>query len=122
MAVGKFLHPVIKEVGDKLYWVPRENEEGRNVYNRICHFYFVMNQPTVKQLQNLIEPGAINKKNLWLTDWLHRYAHQIREWLDSPDFIGEIQTFWDSPPYNMKVYKEPRGGWQDINDRLARDI
>ncbi|KAL8653919.1 MAG: hypothetical protein Q9210_001818 [Variospora velana] len=61
---NEYLH----KINGWLYWVPRENEEGRDVYNRICLFYFVMNQPSVKPLQDPIEPGAIKIKNSWLTD------------------------------------------------------
>ncbi|KAL8966451.1 MAG: hypothetical protein Q9197_005976 [Variospora fuerteventurae] len=115
---NEYLH----KINEWLYWVPRENEEGRDVYNRICLFYFVMNQPSVKPLQDPIEPGASNIKNSWLTDWLHRYADELGKWLDSPESIKAIQTFWDSPPYNMKEYVEPRGGWRDFNDWFARSV
>ncbi|KAI4231304.1 MAG: hypothetical protein LQ349_005699 [Xanthoria aureola] len=115
---SQYLH----KINEWLYWIPKENEEGRDVYNRICLFYFVMNQPTVKQLQDPIEPGAINIKNSWLTDWLYRYAEELGKWLDDPESIKEVQTFWDSPPYNMKEYKEPRGGWRDFNDWFARSV
>ncbi|KAL8995828.1 MAG: hypothetical protein Q9169_004518 [Polycauliona sp. 2 TL-2023] len=116
------LKEYLDKINEWLYWVPVEGEEGKDVYYRICLFYYVMNQPTVKQLQDPIKPGAVNDKNSWLTDWLHRYANQIGEWLDEPESIAGIQTFWDSPTYNMKEYKEPRGGWRDFNDWFARDV
>ena len=58
----------LNKINEWLYWVPRENEEGRDVYNRICLFYYVMNQPTVKPLQDPIEPEAINKQDSWLIE------------------------------------------------------
>ncbi|KAI4285065.1 MAG: hypothetical protein L6R38_000961 [Xanthoria sp. 2 TBL-2021] len=112
----------LHKINEWLYWIPKENEEGRQVYHRICLFYFIMNQPTVKQLQDPIEPGAINVKTSWLTDWLHRYADELGKWLDSPESIKEVQTFWDSPLYNMKEYSEPRGGWRNFNDWFARSV
>ena len=112
----------LDKINEWLYWVPKENEEGRDVYNRICLFYFVMNQPTVKSLQDPIEPSAINKKNSWLSEWMHTYADELGKFLDTPESIGEIKTFWDSPPYNMKEYIEPRGGWRDFNDWFARSV
>ena len=112
----------LQKINEWLYWVPKENEEGRDVYNRICLFYYVMNQPTVKELQDPIDPAAINIQNSWLTDWMHTYADELGKFLDSPESMGEIQTFWDSPPYNMKEYIEPRGGWRDFNDWFARSV
>ena len=112
----------LNKINEWLYWIPKENEEGRDVYNRICLFYFVMNQPSVKRFQDPIEPAAINIKNSWLTDWMHTYADELGKWLDSPESIGEIDTFWKSPPYNMKEYVEPRGGWRDFNDWFARSV
>ena len=112
----------LNKINEWLYWVPRENEEGRDVYNRICLFYFVMNQPTVKPLQDPIRPEAINMQNSWLTEWMHTYADELGKFLDTPESIGEIQSFKDSKPYNMKEYIEPRGGWRDFNDFFARSF
>ena len=112
----------LNKINEFLYWVPREGENGRDVYNRICFFYFVMNQPSVLPLQDPIEPTAINIKNSWLTEWLHKYADELGKYLDTPESIGEIQSFWDSKPYNMKEYIEPRGGWRDFNDFFARSV
>ena len=102
--------------------MPKENEEGRDVYNRICLFYYVMNQPTVKSLQDPIKPTSISMQNSWLTDWMHTYADELGKFLDEPESIGEIQSFGDSPNYNMKEYAEPRGGWRDFNDWFARSV
>lgn len=112
----------LAKINEWLYWIPKENEEGRDVYNRICLFYFVMNQPSVKDLQDPIKPEAVNEQNSWLTNWMYMYAEELGNWLDNPESIAEIQTFWDSPPYNMKEYIEPRGGWRDFNDWFARSV
>ena len=112
----------LAKINEWLYWIPKENEEGRDVYNRICLFYFVMNQPTVRDLQDPIKPGAVNIRNSWLTDWMHQYSEELGNWLDNPESIADIKTFWDSPPYNMKEYIEPRGGWRDFNDWFARSV
>ena len=41
-----------------LRWVPSENVQGKGINNHICKFHFVLNQPSVKQLQNAITSGA----------------------------------------------------------------
>ena len=112
----------LAKINEWLYWVPTEHEEGRDVYNRICLFYFVMNQRTVKDLQDPITPEAVTQKNSWLTEWMHTYAEELGKWLDDPRSIAGVKTFWDSPPYNMKEYIEPRGGWRDFNDWFARSV
>ena len=112
----------LNKINEWLYWIPRENEEGRDVYNRICLFYFVMNQPTIKPFQDPITPAAIHIPNSWLTEWMHTYADEIGAWLDTPESIADVDTFKASPPYNMKEYVEPRGGWRDFNDWFARSV
>ena len=112
----------LDKINEWLSWVPLENEEGRDVCNRICLFYFVMNQPTVKPLQDAIEPASINVQNSWLVEWMHIYAEELGEFLSSPESIAYIQTFWNSPPYNMKEYMEPHGCWRDFSDWFARSV
>lgn len=112
----------LNKINEWLYLVPMENEEGRDVYNRICLFYFVMNQPTTKPLQDAIEPTSINVQNSWLTEWMHTYADELGKFLDTPESIAQVQTFWDSQPYNMREYVEPCGGWRDFNDWFARSV
>ena len=112
----------LDKINEWLYWIPKAEEDGRDVYNRICLFYFVMNQPTVKSLQDPIDPAAIHIQNSWLTEWMYKYADELGRFLDTPESIGEIETFKDSKPYNMKEYIEPRGGWRDFNDWFARSV
>ncbi|KAL8732484.1 MAG: hypothetical protein Q9166_002698 [cf. Caloplaca sp. 2 TL-2023] len=85
-----------------LYWIPRQREEGRDVYNRICLFYFVLNQPTVRSLQDPIEPSANQMRDSWFTEWLHTYADELGKYHHDPASIAEIQIFKDYKPYNMK--------------------
>jgi hypothetical protein len=42
-----------------LNWVPKEDNEGRMIYNRICAYYFIMDQPTVLELQNKVIRGYL---------------------------------------------------------------
>ena len=111
----------LKKINEFLYWIPRENEEGRDLYNRICLFYFVMDQPSIVGFQDPITPKAI-KENSWLSQWLHRYAKTIGTYLDDPKSIENIETFKKSKPYNMQEALEPRGGWRDFNDFFARSL
>ena len=39
-----------------LEWVPAETRAGDEIYNRLCEFYFFLDQEPVKALQNKIEP------------------------------------------------------------------
>lgn len=39
-----------------LRWIPVENDHGRNMFNHICKFYFILDQSPVKELQTPIVP------------------------------------------------------------------
>lgn len=74
---SEYLH----KINEWLYWIPKENEEGRDVYNRICLFYFIMNQPTVKAFRTRSSPvpstsrtlgsriGCIGMPTRWASGW-----------------------------------------------------
>lgn len=111
-------------LNDLLLWVPSENFQGTDVYNHLCLFYFVLDQPSTKKLQTPILPGPNPESLTWLSNWMVQYAKAQGQFLDTPESITpeSLQTFRDSPNYNMGDYLEPRGGWKTYNEFFARNF
>lgn len=107
-----------------LRWVPSENVQGRDIYNHLCKFHFVLDQPTVSVLQNAIGPAAQAPPLTSLSAWMVRFANAMGAFLDTPESITpeSLASFRASPSYNMSDYLEPRGGWRTFNELFARDF
>lgn len=107
-----------------LRWVPTENYQGRDVYNHLCKFNFVLDQLPVKHLQNAILPAPSPRPLTPLSAWMVRYAQAIGAFLDTPESLTpeSLESFRKSPSYNMSDYIEPRGGWRTFNEFFARNF
>ena len=105
-------------------WVPSENLEGKDIYHRLMIFSFIFEQRILKDQQSSIHPSSANKPLSWLSQWLVRYAQAMGRHLDQPGSLTKesLQTFFDSPAYNMHDYIIPRGGWSTFNDFFARNF
>ncbi|OTB01396.1 hypothetical protein M426DRAFT_14558 [Hypoxylon sp. CI-4A] len=106
-----------------LTWVPFENATGREIYHRLCLFYFILGQKSVYDLQTPIDPDHAGKPLTWLSDWLVRYAKTMGTFLDTPESLTPttLATFRAASNYNMGDYLEPRGGWKTFNHFFARN-
>ena len=109
-------------INNLLYWVPTENRSGREIYNQLCKFYFILDQPPILGLQNRIAPQARALPPMPLSAWMVKFARAMGEFLDTPESLPaeSLQTFYDSPSYNMHEYTVPHGGWKSFNQFFAR--
>jgi len=109
-------------INDLLYWVPSENEAGREIYNRICEFYFFLDQDPVKGLQNKITPADQSPELTELSAWMVRYADAWGLFMDTTESLTpeSLRSFYDSPRFNMDDYMPAPGGWKTFNQLFAR--
>jgi phosphatidylserine decarboxylase len=107
-----------------LYWTPSENRQGKEVYDHICKFYFILDQPPVRKLQNRVVPRPDAPPLNLLSAWMVRYAEAMGLFLDSAESLTpeSLRTFYESPAYNMNEYLQPRGGWRTFNEFFARNF
>ncbi|UPL02307.1 hypothetical protein LCI18_013241 [Fusarium solani-melongenae] len=109
---------------DLLKWTPTENFEGKDIYNILCMFYFVMDQPPMKGLQTEINPNEVGQPLTWLSSWIVVYAQLIGLFMDTPASITpeSLQTFKDSPKYNYNEALVPPGGFRTFNEFFYRRL
>lgn len=107
-----------------LRWVPSENAQGKDIYNHLAKFYFVLDQEPLRCLQNAIRPAPEAPTLTPLSAWMVRFAEAVGSFLDTPESITAESraTFRASPSYNMSDYLEPRGGWRTFNEMFARSF
>jgi len=106
-----------------LTWVPCEKAPGREVYVRLCTFYFILDQEPLLSLQNKPVPEDKAPALTPLSAWLVTYANAMGAFLDQPESLTpeSLQSFYDSPTYNMNDYIQPHGGWKSFNQFFARN-
>lgn len=120
-------------------WTPKESEDPawrkpgtddqQEVYDRLCHFYFLIDQPLDAQ-------GTTLQSNDWFEKWLVAYAQDWGNYLNTTDSFDEAvwQTFLDqSPRYRVQdsLIKHPTtgnhhpnnpSGWKTFNQFFARQL
>ena len=107
-----------------LEWIPSETEPGREIYYRICEFYFILDQEPVKGLQNKINPKDQSPQLTPLSAWMVEYAKAWGEFLDTPESLTKesLRSFYESPRFNMREYMPDPGGWKTFNQLFARHV
>lgn len=111
-------------INDLLHWVPTEDRPGREVYNHLCKFHFILDQPPVLGLQNRVVPHHEAPPLTPLSAWMVKYAKTMGAFLDTPESLTpeSLRTFYESPSYNMSDYMVPHGGWKTFNQFFARNF
>jgi len=118
------LSSYLNAINEFLFWKPSENERGDVVYNHICLFYWILEQRTTSRLQSEVLPKQADEQLTVLSAWMVDYANALGAFYDTEDSINAetIQTFYDSPPYNMGDYERPPGDWKTFNEFFARHV
>ncbi len=107
-----------------LYWIPSEDVQGKNIYNHLCAFYFIVDQEPLLSLQNKVIPHDNAPPLTPLSAWLVSYANAMGAFLDTPESLTpeSEKSFYDSPSFNMNEYIRPQGGWKSFNQIFARNF
>ena len=124
-------------------WIPQQSTdpawldpgnplgEHQEVYDRLCWFYWLINQP----LESL--SGGVLQEIGWFADFLVEWANAWGDFLDSTDSFNEyiLQAFMDeSPKYRVqdsmipisedspKLRSNNPSGWKTFNQFFAREL
>ncbi|KAK5989471.1 Phosphatidylserine decarboxylase proenzyme 3 [Cladobotryum mycophilum] len=109
---------------DLLKWTPTENFEGKDIYDILCMFYFVLYQSPLKEQQTPIHPDQVGQPLSWLSSWIVVFAQLIGLHMDAPSSLTKesLQTFIDSPKYRVEEAFVPEGGFRTFNDFFSRRL
>lgn len=117
----------LQYLSNLLVWMPSEEQNGKFIYDKYALFTFIFDQDVISALpdsQNPIDPSQYREPKRYLTDWLQRYTRSLGSWLSSPESISEktIETFKNTPSFNLQDYIEPEGSWKSFNDFFTRKV
>lgn len=107
-----------------LNWIPSETCNGKLIYNTLCLFYFILDQPSlnIPRFSTQICPDSVGQPLAPLSQWTVDFANKIGDWMNKSGSITEeaIQSFQNSPKYNYGEAEVPAKGWQNFNQLFAR--
>ncbi len=107
-----------------LHWVPTENEQSSGLLDRLCTFYFVLDQPPLRDLQTPVLPNEQAPPLTPLSAWMVAFAAAIGTFMDQPESLTaeSLASFRAAPAYCLDDYVEPHGGWRSFNQFFARYV
>lgn len=116
------LEDYIKFVDHFVRWTPKVSSTGDEVFNKILVFYWVLDQPVLKQYQTAIAPETADTDLKWLSYWLVTFAREQGTWLDSEESAGSLYSFYRNSKYNKEAdeWEEPENGWKSFNHWFGR--
>jgi phosphatidylserine decarboxylase len=104
-------------------WLEPGTEEHQEVYDRLCHFYWLIDQK--------VEPGGkIVENDEWFSKWLVEYANVWGDYLNTTESFNDevLKSFMEeSPMYRIEdsmVDGRPNNpsGWLTFNQFFAREL
>lgn len=107
-----------------LRWVPSVASDGERVRDRMCEFYFVLDQPPLRWLQNRIQPHETARPLSDLSAWILDFAKAWGQLMDTTSSLTpeSLASFYASPAYNMTEYMPAPSGWLTFNQFFARHV
>ena len=67
------------------------------------------------------EGDQLSKSDKFM-EWVNDYVKSIGQWMNSPESVGNLDTFKTNPDYEIDDYVEPPGGWLNYNQFFSRQI
>ncbi|GIK05063.1 hypothetical protein Aspvir_009162 [Aspergillus viridinutans] len=116
------LEDYIKFMDNFVRWAPKVSSTGDEVLNKILVFYWVLDQPVLKQYQTAITPETADTDLKWLSYWLVTFAREQGKWLDTEESAGSVYSFYRNAKYNKDAdqWEEPEDGWKSFNHWFGR--
>lgn len=114
----RFKNWIPQESGDPV-WHDQDNN-SQEVHDRLCHFYYLVDQETSK--------GVLAQYLPWFSNYLVEYAKQWGSFLDTQESfnVDILQTFIRfAPKYRVQdsmVDGKPNAQWNSFNDFFAREL
>ncbi|KAF2148619.1 hypothetical protein K461DRAFT_272092 [Myriangium duriaei CBS 260.36] len=105
-----------------LRWVPEENTEGKKIYDILCLFAFVFDQPSLQIYQNEVHPKSVGQPLTWLSSWIVVFSQIQGQWLDTQASITKesLESFKKSPLYDYDECEKQT--FSSFNDFFYRTL
>ncbi|KAH8433158.1 phosphatidylserine decarboxylase [Aspergillus melleus] len=117
------LDDYLRYCDDLLQWAPDVSSPGDALLRKLLIFYWVFEQPSVRNLQTPILPSTSSTDLSWLSYWLVGYAREVGNWMDTTESAAHVESFYNNPIYNQDKdlwEKPPHGTWRSFNEFFSR--
>lgn len=101
-------------------WQNPETLNSQEVYDRLCHYYYLVDQTT--------SIGVLAQNIPWFSDFLVSYAQLWGDFLDTPESFNSniLNSFIKfSPQYRIEdsmIDGKPNADWNTFNEFFAREL
>ena len=116
------LDDYLRFIDDMVRWAPRESGDSRMVHDKLVEFYFILDQPPLKQLQSPVEPAHATPVLSPLSMWIAEYASAWGDYLDTADSAVHVASFRTNPAFRWDDYMPPPSGYKTFNQFFARHV
>lgn len=118
-----FSHWIPQQSSDPV-WLKPGTDEHQEVYDRLCHFYWLIDQEVGPDKTSIVENVP------WFSEWLVNYANTWGDFLNTTDSFNQdvLDSFVkDSPEYavgDSMIDGRPNmpSGWLTFNQFFAREL
>ncbi len=124
--VEQYLILIPNEMDDPNYpnaWTSDNTQNGYNqkVYDLICQFYYLVDQPLPMQKITLqdYKKGSFN-----FGDWLRDFAIDWGKFLNTKESLPSLamESFIANPKYNIPLYSKNSNNWKSFNEFFYREF
>ncbi|KAK3321867.1 phosphatidylserine decarboxylase-domain-containing protein [Apodospora peruviana] len=108
-----------------LQWVPFETTQSTEVLQKLCVFYFVLDQPTMAFFQTDVDPNSVGNGLTTLSAWIVEYAAAMGVFMSKPPSLTKesFQTFVVATKYRVWECESPDGSaFHSFNDFFGRHL
>ena len=124
--VEKYLVLIPDEMNDPEYpdaWTSTSTENGYNqkVYDLLCQFYFLVDQP-LPMLGGTLQ--GYQNGDFVFADWLREFAVDWGQFLDTEESLplSALASFIADPMYNLPLYGDAAKEWKTFNQFFYREF
>ena len=124
--IEQYLVLIPDEMNDPEYpdaWTSTSTQNGYNqkVYDLLCQFYFLIDQP-LPALDSTLQD--YKNGDFVFADWLRDFAIDWGEFLDTKESLSlsTLASFFADPMYNLPLYSENAKSWKTFNEFFYREF
>lgn len=116
------LDDLLKQTSDLVTYTPSAGADVRNAFAAHLHYYFILHQEPLRNLQNPIAPGESRNELTPLSAWMVELARARGSYMDTLESAQGIEAFKSHPSLAWEEYMPPPSGYLTFNQFFARHV
>lgn len=113
------LDAYLRFIDEMVCWAPRESGDSMQVHDKLVEFYFILDQPPLRELQSSVAPSSAALPLTPLSRWIADYASAWGDYLDTAESAMNVESFRSNPSFRWNDYMPPPSGYRTFNQFFA---